>query len=91
LEVSAESEVFVFVDSDARPGADWLRNLIAPLQDKTIGCATGYRWFVPQRGGFSTALRSVWNASIASHLGANRRAIFAGAVRWQSGAKRSSV
>ncbi len=76
LEVSSESEIFVFVDSDARPAADWLRNLIAPLQDRSIGCATGYRWFVPQRGGFSTALRSVWNASIASHLGANRAGNF---------------
>ncbi len=76
LEVSKESEVFVFVDSDARPGADWLRNLIAPLQDKSIGCATGYRWFVQRRGGFSTALRAVWNASIASALGANRAGNF---------------
>lgn len=75
-EVSAESEVFVFVDSDARPDSDWLRNLIAPLQDESTGCATGYRWFVPRRGGFSTALRAVWNASIASHLGANRAGNF---------------
>jgi ceramide glucosyltransferase len=71
LEVSGESEVFVFVDSDARPDKDWLRNLVAPLRDEAIGCATGYRWFIQKRGGFSTALRSVWNASIASALGAN--------------------
>ncbi len=76
LEVSGESEIFVFVDSDARPGEDWLRNLIAPLRDEKIGCATGYRWFVQRRGGFSTHLRSVWNASIASHLGANRAGNF---------------
>lgn len=76
LEVSVESEIFLFVDSDARPASDWLRNLIAPLQDEKIGCATGYRWFVQRRGGFSTALRSVWNASIASHLGANRAGNF---------------
>jgi cellulose synthase/poly-beta-1,6-N-acetylglucosamine synthase-like glycosyltransferase len=76
LEVSKESEIFVFVDSDARPDADWLRNLIAPLQDKSIGCTTGYRWFVPRCGGFSTALRSIWNASIASHLGANQAGNF---------------
>lgn len=76
LEVSNESEVFVFVDSDARPGKDWLRNLIAPLQDETVGCASGYRWFVQKRGGFSTALRVVWNASIASALGANLKSNF---------------
>ncbi|MGI8640840.1 MAG: glycosyltransferase [Pyrinomonadaceae bacterium] len=70
LEVADESEIFVFVDSDARPGESWLRNLIAPLQDKNIGAATGYRWFIEQKNTFSTQLRSVWNASIASALGA---------------------
>lgn len=76
LEISDESEIFVFVDSDTRPRQDWLRNLIAPLEDGEIGCASGYRWFVQRRGGFSTALRAVWNASIASALGANRAGNF---------------
>ena len=76
LETSEESEVFVFVDSDARPGENWLRNLIAPLKDETTGAATGYRWFVQKRGGFSTAMLSVWNASIASALGANVKTNF---------------
>ena len=64
-----KSEVFVFVDSDARPREDWLRQLVAPLADERVGAATGYRWFIPVRGGFSSALRAVWNASIASALG----------------------
>ena len=59
----------MFVDSDARPGRDWLRSLVAPLQDASIGATTGYRWFVPVGGGFASHLRSVWNASIASALG----------------------
>jgi len=71
LEVSEKSEVFVFVDSDARPGEDWLRNLIAPLADETVGCATGYRWFISKKISFASELRSVWNASVASALGAN--------------------
>ena len=75
-EVSDESKVFVFVDSDARPDKDWLRNLVAPLQDESIGCATGYRWFVQKRGGFASHLRVVWNASIASALGANLKSNF---------------
>ncbi len=65
------SEVFVFVDSDARPKREWLRYLVAPLTDEAIGAATGYRWFVPARGGLASHLRSVWNASIASALGAD--------------------
>ena len=63
------SEILVFVDSDARPQSDWLRYLIAPLRDGNMGATTGYRWFLPKRGGLATQLRSVWNASIASALG----------------------
>ncbi len=70
------SEVFVFVDSDARPRVDWLRSLVAPLQDANVGAATGYRWFVPVRGGFASHIRSVWNAAIASALGADAKKNF---------------
>lgn len=67
-QVDPRSEVLVFVDSDARPDPDWLRSLIAPLADENLGAATGYRWFIAERG-FASQLRSVWNASIASALG----------------------
>jgi len=70
------SEVFVFVDSDARPRVDWLRSLVASLQDENVGAATGYRWFVPVGGGFASHLRSVWNAAIASALGADEKKNF---------------
>ncbi len=73
LEVSGESEVFVFVDSDARPAENWLGSLVAPLEDEKIGCATGYRWFIARKNSFPAQLRSVWNASIASALGANAK------------------
>jgi len=75
-EVAASSEVFVFVDTDARPRADWLRALVAPLADEGVGAATGYRWFLPALGGLASQMRSVWNASIASALGANVRSNF---------------
>lgn len=68
-EISETSEALVYVDSDARPKKDWLRSLIAPLEDENTGCSTGYRWFIQKDGGFATQLRSVWNASIASALG----------------------
>ena len=101
-EADPASEVFVFVDTDARPRADWLRSLVAPLAEEGLGAATGYRWFLPARGGFASHLRSVWNASIASALGADvwrnfcwggstavRRSTFEGLnvrVRWRGAA-----
>jgi len=70
-EIDPRSEVLVFVDTDARPAKDWLRKLVAPLADETLGASTGYRWFVPDRGGIASRLRSVWNASVASALGSD--------------------
>ena len=70
-EADPQNAVFAFVDTDARPSSRWLQSLVAPLSDKSIGAATGYRWFVA-RGGIAAHLRSVWNASIASALGAQR-------------------
>ncbi len=68
-EAEPQSAVFAFVDTDARPSPHWLELLVGPLGDEKIGATTGYRWFVA-RGGFAAHLRSVWNASIASALGA---------------------
>jgi len=69
--IDRQSEVLVFVDTDARPENRWLRQLIAPLADEKLGASSGYRWFVPLNGGFASHLRGVWNASIASALGSD--------------------
>ena len=69
-QIDPRCEVIVFVDTDARPSTDWLRQLVAPLADENLGASTGYRWFIPERGGLASRLRGVWNASIASALGA---------------------
>jgi ceramide glucosyltransferase len=69
LKADPRSEVLVFVDTDARPHTDWLRSLVAPLADERLGASTGYRWFVPLKGGLASHLRAVWNGSIASALG----------------------
>ena len=75
-QVSSRCEVLVFVDTDARPGRTWLRQLVGPLIDVDLGASSGYRWFVPVLGGISSRLRSVWNASVASALGADQRKNF---------------
>jgi ceramide glucosyltransferase len=69
--VSADVEVLVFADSDARPGENWLSYLTEPLKDESVGAATGYRWFISPDPTFASELRSGWNASIASALGRN--------------------
>ena len=76
LQASDESQVFVFVDSDTRPKPAWLGYLVAPLEDKNIGAATGYRWFISEQPTLGSEMRSVWNASIASALGPNRKKNF---------------
>ncbi|MDQ3131603.1 MAG: glycosyltransferase family 2 protein [Acidobacteriota bacterium] len=76
LHVAEDAKIFVFVDSDARPAENWLRDLIAPLRDEKIGAATGYRWFVSRHKNFASAMLAVWNASIASALGANTKSNF---------------
>ncbi len=76
LHADNASEVFVFVDSDARPANDWLRCLAAPLADNNIGAATGYRWFFSKHASLAAELLSAWNASIASALGPNEKTNF---------------
>lgn len=71
-----QSEIFVFVDTDAQPQRLWLRFLIRPLRDPALGATTGYRWFVPVRGRVASHLRSVWNAAIASALGEQKEKNF---------------
>jgi len=76
LQAAEKSAVFAFVDSDARPDKDWLKNLVGPLENEEIGAAAGYRWFISPRRNFSSEMQSVWNASVASALGANMKSNF---------------
>jgi cellulose synthase/poly-beta-1,6-N-acetylglucosamine synthase-like glycosyltransferase len=71
VHASDKSWVFVFTDSDARTDKNWLRHLTGPLADSAIGATTGYRWFISNRRNLASEFLSVWNASVASALGAN--------------------
>ncbi len=65
------SEVFAFADSDGRVTRNWLRNLVAPLEDESLGATTGFRWYLPEDGGFWPLLRSAWDSTIAGNLRAD--------------------
>jgi cellulose synthase/poly-beta-1,6-N-acetylglucosamine synthase-like glycosyltransferase len=58
-----QAQVYAFVDSDARVTPTWLRNLVDPLSDESVGATTGFRWLFPSRGGFWSYAESAWNAS----------------------------
>jgi ceramide glucosyltransferase len=66
--LASEDEVVVFADSDIRPAPDWLRQLVQPLADATVGVATGFRWYVPPRPTFWSLVRAEWNAVSANVL-----------------------
>lgn len=69
--ISSKSKVLVFADSDARTNRNWLKSLIEPLHDKTVGATTGYRWMISKGYLNASELCSVWNASVAAALGKN--------------------
>lgn len=64
-----DAEVLAFADSDGCVNRGWLRALLAPLSDKGVGAATGYRVYLPQPASFWPALRSAWNAVILGAFG----------------------
>ena len=65
-----ESEVFVFADSDGQVRADWLRRLVAPLEEEALGATTAFRWHFPEKADFWPLLRSVWDSTIAGSMSA---------------------
>lgn len=79
--IDERSEILAFADSDARPPQNWLLYLTAPLDDENVGMTTGYRWFTPKERRPAGDLLAVWNASIASSLGAeNNRFCWGGSM-----------
>ena len=64
--VGGGAEVLVFADSDGRVRPDWLRKLVAPLNDPGLGATTTFRWHFPEAGGFWPLLRSVWDSAITT-------------------------
>lgn len=75
-DVSPDSEVLVFVDSDVIARSDFLTCLIEPLNDHTIGVSTGYRFYISSPNNWTAQLRSLWNRVSAWEM-ANPKYAFA--------------
>lgn len=78
--IDRRAELLVFADSDARPARTWLADLCSPLNDRSVGATTGFRWYVPVNGGLGAWLLSAWNASILSLLGERSGLAWGGAT-----------
>jgi cellulose synthase/poly-beta-1,6-N-acetylglucosamine synthase-like glycosyltransferase len=56
------SDAYAFLDSDAFTTLRWLKDIIEPLHEPSVGATTGFRWYFPV-GGFWSHVESAWNAS----------------------------
>jgi ceramide glucosyltransferase len=60
-QISPQSQVIVFVDSDVIARPDFLRCLVDPLSDAKVGVTTGYRFYISTIYNWPSMLRSLWN------------------------------
>lgn len=60
-QVTEQTEVLVFVDSDVIARNDFLSRLVEPLREPQVGCTTGYRFYIASLSNWPSQLRSLWN------------------------------
>jgi Glycosyltransferase like family 2 len=61
-------EVVAFIDADSIPARDWLRAMVRPFADPTVGATTGIRWFAPHDSQWGTLVRYMYNAGSAPQM-----------------------
>jgi len=61
-QLDASYEAVVYLDGDTAPHRRWLRELVEPLSDTSIGVTTGNRWYTPGQISWGAMVRYFWNA-----------------------------
>lgn len=51
------------IDGDVVAHPSWLRELVAPLRESSVGASFGGRWFTPQNAEWGSIVRYLWNAA----------------------------
>jgi glycosyltransferase involved in cell wall biosynthesis len=51
------------IDGDVVAHSSWLRELVAPLRESSVGASFGGRWFTPQNAEWGSIVRHLWNAA----------------------------
>lgn len=62
-ELNDDFKVVALVDGDTIVHSNWLRELVAPLNDSRVGATTGNRWYLPQGKYWGTTVRYLWNVA----------------------------
>lgn len=70
-ELDSSVKVVAFIDGDAKPHTAWLKELVEPLADETIGCTGGNRWYMPSDGSMGGLVRYFWNTGAAVQMFTN--------------------
>lgn len=55
-------DIAVMVDADTLVYPRWLRDLVSPFSDSSVGLVTGNRWYDPCAKGLGTRVRFIYNA-----------------------------
>ena len=66
LEESVQAAALI--DGDVIPYPQWLRDLVRPLRDPSVGATTGVRWYVAAHANWGTLVRTTWNAAAATQM-----------------------
>lgn len=67
-ELDDSFEVVALIDADSVADRDWLKDLVQPLSDPTVGATTGNRWFAPARKNLAAQVRQAWNAAAVCQM-----------------------